>query len=47
MKQYTSSIVEKETPAGKQVCRHMGLVCPLDSMWGMGAWERLSGCGQG
>lgn len=30
MKQYISSIVEKEAPTGKQVCRHMGLVCPLD-----------------
>lgn len=37
MKQYISSIVEKEAPSGKQLCRHMGLVCPLDRK------EELSG----
>lgn len=50
MKQYISSIVEKEAPSGKQVCI-MGLVCPLDRKEELsrGEWEpgRLSGCGQG
>lgn len=37
MKQFISSTVKKEVPPGRQVCRHMGLVCPL------GCREELSG----
>ena len=43
MKQYISSTVEKEVPTGKQVCGHMGLVCPLgcreELSGGVGVWE--------